>query len=71
VAARSKEWVCGRSLAGVADYTHPLGAGMCGRKYIFIRNLLDRQSSGKERGNLDSHRSQFCGFHYILTSFFH
>jgi hypothetical protein len=48
---------------------HPLGAWMCGRKYIFIRNLGDRQSSGKEHGDLVSHCSQFFGFHYTITSF--
>jgi hypothetical protein len=70
-AARSKEWVCGRSLAGIADYRHPLRAWMSGRIYIFIGNLVVRQSSGKEHGNLDSHCSQFFGFHYALTSFLH
>ena len=69
-AARSKVWICGRSLAGIV-IRHPLGAWMCGRKYTFIRDSADLQSSGKEHGNLDSHCSQFFGFHYTLTSCLH
>jgi hypothetical protein len=44
---------------------------MCGKKYIFICNLVDRQSSGKEHGNLVTHCSQFFGFHYTTTGFLH